>query len=223
MLRALKSAFAAAVVTVAALATPAAAQPYNWTGLYVGAHLGAGWAGTDWSNIDLTTEASGMRDRGFIGGGQVGFNLQQGSFVYGLEFTLSGANLDGTTPSAVASLVTYGTSVHWFSTTGLRLGYAADRTLYYVKGGLALASVSVNGFDAGSGDGFRDRGTQFGWMLGAGLEYGITSNLSLGLDYTFIALSRDDRSGRTAAGVPFAIIGVDTDIHSLAARLNYRF
>jgi len=43
---------------------------YDWTGFYVGGHVGGGWTGG----------ASGV-----LGGGQAGFNYQTGQWVLGVE------------------------------------------------------------------------------------------------------------------------------------------
>ena len=53
---------------------------YNWTGCYVGAHVGGGWARTEFTNTADTTDFGHLdpgegftyTHDGFIGGGQVG-------------------------------------------------------------------------------------------------------------------------------------------------------
>ena len=55
---------------------------YNWTGFYVGAHVGYGWA--DFIDTFAGVTAS-VSPAGFIYGGQVGFNYQIGSWVFGIE------------------------------------------------------------------------------------------------------------------------------------------
>src|SRR5215470_18901965 len=53
---------------------------YVWTGLYVGVHVGGGWA-------DLGVGDTGS---GFIGGGQVGYNYQiSPQWVLGVEADVS--------------------------------------------------------------------------------------------------------------------------------------
>src|SRR5437879_3177074 len=57
---------------------------YNWTGLYVGVHVGGGWA-------DLGVGDTGS---GFIGGGQVGYNYQiNPQWVVGVEAEISGSGI----------------------------------------------------------------------------------------------------------------------------------
>src|SRR5258708_34057338 len=53
---------------------------FNWTGFYAGAHLGVGWSDDD----------GGGTSRGFLGGGQGGFNSQINQWVVGLEADTAG-------------------------------------------------------------------------------------------------------------------------------------
>jgi outer membrane immunogenic protein len=88
------------------LKAPPVAPGVNWTGFYVGGHIGYGWGTKDFSLPDIAGEKFGDcsgKDRecfdfsklgspalshklsGFLGGAQAGFNLQSGAFVYGVE------------------------------------------------------------------------------------------------------------------------------------------
>ncbi|MFD2228288.1 outer membrane protein, partial [Microvirga arabica] len=60
----------------------AAAPIFTWTGFYVGVNAGYGWSNDDFDSVDLADEDD---DGGFVGGAQVGYNYQIGSFVVGLE------------------------------------------------------------------------------------------------------------------------------------------
>src|SRR3954463_15721237 len=67
-------------------APPAGALPvaYDWTGFYIGGHVGYGWADKTWSDPFNFGTVSHNAD-GFLGGGQAGFNYQVGQFVFGAE------------------------------------------------------------------------------------------------------------------------------------------
>ena len=71
---------------------------WSWTGFYIGAHVGAGWARNEFTTKDefcLGDEFDGFgcenRDRGShnaiggLGGVQVGFNWQAGWVLFGIE------------------------------------------------------------------------------------------------------------------------------------------
>src|SRR5215475_4319677 len=106
------SAFAAVVLGGAAQAAdmplkappPAAPVMYNWTGFYIGAHIGGAWAdrnGDDrfdpvhncmsgvWGLVCFNDHGNGRNNGNFIGGGQVGFNYQIGQYVWGVEGQIS--------------------------------------------------------------------------------------------------------------------------------------
>src|SRR6188474_3139268 len=58
--------------------------PYNWTGLYVGGHLGCAWADQTIKRITVEDDEPpesafvniGTNSNGCFGGGQIGFNYQ---------------------------------------------------------------------------------------------------------------------------------------------------
>src|SRR5690242_13914408 len=65
---------------------PAVVVAYSWTGLYVGGHVGYGWADKDWSDPLGPPFAIGSHTAtGWLAGAQVGFNYQFGSWVIGAE------------------------------------------------------------------------------------------------------------------------------------------
>jgi outer membrane immunogenic protein len=132
-----------------------------------------------------------------------------------------------------------------------RLGYAWDRWLAYGKGGFASAEVKtafqatvlttvVQGVQLPTGATFAGQSSgssserQPGWTLGAGLEYMVTRNVTFGVEYNFINLQ--DRTQTAGATISENILGtiknvtapisyrVDPDdIHSVTARLSYKF
>jgi outer membrane immunogenic protein len=85
----------------------------NWSGLYVGAHVGYGVGDFDFRDPSSTFSVPGFvlpnagvvtlpfslartyDGDGIVGGGQVGYNAQFGSLVLGVEGDLSGTGIDG--------------------------------------------------------------------------------------------------------------------------------
>ena len=88
-------------------APPPAAAVYNWTGFYIGVNVGYAWSHRDFTNTitgtlgstQLTASNSGSDDgRGWLGGGQIGFNYQfLGNWVAGLEADVDAANITSST------------------------------------------------------------------------------------------------------------------------------
>src|SRR5271169_4688727 len=137
---------------------------YNWTGFYIGGHVGAGFAG------DNSLEGSNAR---FLGGVQGGFDYQFApNWVIGAEAQYSW--LTGNSGSGVVfpggTVVTSNTD-QLGSVTG-RLGYAFGPALLYGKGGYAWRGNNNLGVNvAGSPVTFTtDANHRDGYTVGAGLE-----------------------------------------------------
>jgi outer membrane immunogenic protein len=154
---------------------PVAPVMYNWTGFYIGGHIGGAWAdrnGHDrfdgdrcisgaWTGlVCFDDNGFGRNDGSFIVGGQIGFNYQVGQWVWGVEGQISAVtnNDDDNdcgffTWGAVRDhLFRCRNGGDWVATIAARLGVAVGQTgnwLLYIKGGAAFA-------DAGFGIRLRD-------------------------------------------------------------------
>lgn len=179
---------------------------YNWSGFYVGGHLGYAFGREDVRDV-LTGLSSATDPEGFLGGAQIGFNWQTGAFVFGVEADWSWTNADGSTaiPGAILN-----TEHNWYGTATARVGYAVDNWLWYVKGGAAWmdADYSIGGVSSGD--------TRTGWTVGTGLEWALGPNWSAKLEYNYL----DFGSERIAAPIG---VDADTQAHLVKLGLNYRF
>jgi outer membrane immunogenic protein len=212
------SAFAADLPRKAPIAPAPVVQIFNWSGFYIGGHIGGAW-----SDRCLTVEGFGevgcSDSSGFLGGGQIGFNFQTANnFVFGVEFSGSFADLNGDQTSGNLPGGWYFSSAgkSLLMLTG-RAGIAFDRALLYVTGGGAWSRNSVdfyNGATVVSVDFDRQ-----GWTIGAGLEYGFTPNWSIAFQYNYIDLGSKD------VYFPNADLfgSVDQTVNMATLRLNYRF
>lgn len=144
---------------------------------------------------------------GFVGGGQVGYNYQIGSFVLGLETDIQYADIGG--DNNISSLNSDDDDDNWFGTVRAHAGYAFDRALIYATGGLAYGKIS-NGF-SNSDD------TSVGWTLGAGVEYAFTDNLTAKVEGLYVNLEQDDDDLPVTAGSD------ETEFGVVRAGLNYKF
>jgi outer membrane immunogenic protein len=203
---------------------PAAAPAYyapSWAGFYIGGNIGVTRQEARWDDFDQGALVSGsegaggcifdcnsnvQNKTGFIGGGQIGWNLQSGSLVYGVEADISG--LDGKMSTDFSPLrgnlntsITQG--IDWLATFRGRAGLAVDRTMVYITGGAAVGGVknavaSVCAGDAlakgrcdstdniflGSDD------TRWGWTIGGGIEHMLTPNWTLRAEGLFVDLGQ---------------------------------
>jgi outer membrane immunogenic protein len=197
---------------------------YNWSGPYVGISGGWGWGDSSHAvGVPGFALSSGdfNVDGGLIGL-TLGFNYQTGPWVLGIEGDISWTDISGGTtvagviPPGVLATGTFTSSLDWLGTVRGRIGYAFDRLLPYVTGGVAFGDVNgaylvttPAGTVAGAGS-----DTKVGWTVGAGFEYGFTPNLSAKTEYLYVDLGK-----ATAAPAD----RVDFTTHILRAGLNWRF
>ena len=232
---------------------PAVQYSPSWSGFYAGAFVGWGWSNDDadttgttgFQNLGSTIVPGSLSldDNGFNGGITAGYNMQSGSFVYGLEGDIS--YLDYDESDSFTGVAGLGTRLQtraeremtFFGTFRGRLGYApSDRFLLFATGGLAFGQVnysaSVTGLDAPTlvWSGSEDE-LKFGWTLGGGGEFKATENVSIKLDglYYDLADSSVTASGNAAVRAVGALNGIDyqseTDNTGFLARIgvNYQF
>jgi len=180
---------------------------YNWTGFYVGAHAGGGWA-------DLGVGDSGS---GFIGGGQVGYNYQVNpNWVVGFEVEVSGSGIKNNllTIGTPAGPITADLNWNTLVTVAPRFGYAFDTWLVYGKVGGAWADVSASVSAPIFGTMSAGGGTASGWMVGVGTEYAFRNNWSAKIEYNHLDFGGD-------AGT--FITGNSVTVDTVKAGVNYRF
>jgi outer membrane immunogenic protein len=201
-------------------APPAA---YDWSGLYIGGHIGYGWASVDY-DTSLTGEEVNTDPEGILGGGQVGYNFDLGGLVIGPEVSFTFTDIDGGDfDSDVNTDVTYSGAVDWYAIFGGRIGFAADRWLVFARGGYAIGDVKTEGENDALPDAFDDSETHDGFAIGGGFEYAWTDEIIVGADYTFIDLGKEDHDGHTDLGIPYTNADVDTEIHAVTARISFKF
>lgn len=199
---------------------------YDWNGFYIGAHGGIGGGIFDNSYI-IETEVGPIgyyvSDRAFggFGGFQVGYNRQFApNWVGGVEADLSLSGIKAEHSESTEDFSSrYAVQVDWFGTLRGRLGYAKDNVMFYGTGGAAYGKISYSDSDS---DGFSEAlsDTNLGWTAGAGIEYGITDNITLKTEYLYVDLGSLKGTNLIFTGDR---IEMDTAFHTLKTGLNYRF
>jgi len=188
-----------APVQAPAVYVPTVAPVYNWGGIYVGINGGWGWGQSNWTvgpNAVVTTALTGSTsDNGGVVGGTVGANFQTGEFVFGVEgdWDYSGINT-GTTGAVCSTFGACQTGNNWLATARGRVGYAADRVLFFATAGGAFANIQTTfaGVQSSST-------TQAGWTAGAGVEWAFADNWTAKAEYLYIDLGT--WNGNCTAGV----------------------
>jgi len=233
----------ALVSTGAASAADLAARPYtkapayieplfNWTGFYVGGHIGGAWTNEQFVNSgngggfgDLVP-GQGFRQRnsGVMGGAQIGYNWQANNYVFGMEGTISGLDNKGSFRNTVFGPANdvFSWRANVLATVVGRAGFAVQNNLFYVKGGYAGVNNRLSVTDpAVTGTGGQTHWHN-GWTVGAGWEYGITRNWIVGLEYNYAAFgSQTYQLGGTAANYTFD--AKPRDIQWAVVRASYKF
>jgi outer membrane immunogenic protein len=190
--------FAAALFACTGIATNSAAADarqsvFDWTGFYLGATAGRAWGATNHYVVGGPNATDDFDIKGWLAGGTLGWNWQTGAFVLGLETDLSASDING---RIVGNSGSFGcglfcrTDVSAFGSVRGRAGYAFDRTLVFVTGGLVYADVE--GEIGGPGvPGSITRGSDWrtGWTAGAGIEFAFDPAWSAKIEYLHVDVS----------------------------------
>jgi outer membrane immunogenic protein len=240
MMKKIALATAALIIgTVSASAADLAARPYakappemvamyNWSGFYIGAN--GGWASSHkcWDFAGTVAAplavnvAEGCHDAtGGVIGGQIGYNWQAGSWVFGLEAQGNWADLEGSNVSLAFPAFTNRSRIDGIGLFTGRVGYAWNNALLYVKGGAAVVHDRYNYFLNGAAvDTGTASETRWGGTVGVGLEYGFSPNWSVGVEYNHIFL---DARNIAFASPAQTVDRIHQDVDMVTARINYRF
>jgi outer membrane immunogenic protein len=186
---------------------PMVAPVYSWTGFYIGVNGGGGFGSSSWDSTGSFNTSGGLV------GGTLGYNYQFGQAVVGLEGDIDWADLNGTTNNFCSAGCK--TSDDWLGTVRGRLGYAADRFMPFVTGGVAFGDVkaSTPGFGGATN-------TQAGWTIGAGLEFAVAQNWTVKAEYLYVDLGKFNCGVSCGAGVTD---NVSFTTNLIRAGVNYRF
>ena len=190
---------------------PIYVAPFSWSGFYVGINGGYGWGKSSWQNTGANT--GDFTIKGPLVGGTLGYNLQTGSFVWGLEADADISFIKGSTTVNCAGAGCE-TRNRWLATGRGRIGYAWDRFLPYLTGGVAFGDIKMTNPVSAS-----ETKTKVGWTAGAGIEYAFMGPWSAKIEYLYVDL------GKATCGA--ATCGLDTDVkfnaHIGKIGVNYRF
>jgi opacity protein-like surface antigen len=253
---------AAVMPTKAVKAPRSFIAPTNWTGFYVGGFAGmaAGRTGIGFVGADPTTSGAKPWVFGGLGGLEIGYNRQINNWVFGVEGDVGAANVHGGGKAGTAdgltlnppgalhgaastsfspAFLTVSDNTNWMATATARVGYALDRTLYYVKGGAAfedshLSAGCIFGPTGTSTDGVRAclnqasvvtpgfstaSYTRVGWTLGFGTEFDLGHNWSAKTEYDYISFG-----SHTALATDGTTSLTDkSNISQVKVGVNYKF
>ena len=197
---------------------PAYAAPiYNWTGFYIGGHLGGAFSSdNNFSGLSTGNNSNGR----FLGGIQGGYDYQfSPNFVLGVEgqYSWLSGNVGAVFPGSFA----YTNNQRGLGSITGRVGYTWGPGLVYVKGGYAYSDNSESVTFFGTPVAFATNGDHSnGWTVGLGVEYMFAPNWSAKAEYMYYNFG-DARFTAPAALIPTGTF--TTDDHVIKAGVNYRF
>jgi outer membrane immunogenic protein len=202
---------------------------FSWTGLYLGANVGYAWGDVDISSrdggFDETPGGIDYDADGVLAGGQIGYNWQRGSFVIGVEGEIGYLGAEGD-KTVLASPDNFGeTEFGAYGVLAARLGVAVDRSLFYVKGGWALANVETEAGDIVNGTNNRDASdrtkldeTLSGYAIGGGVEYALSQNWTVKAEYLYLGFGEENSGNNDGDKFDH-----DLDLHTAKVGVNYKF
>ncbi len=221
---------------------------FDWTGFYLGGHIGYASGNEDWTLID---NPGGGEDApfgsvvasdslsGLLGGLHLGYNWTAGTYVYGFEGDVSLTDVSG-----AASKISTGekpgprswsSDMNFLATFGPRLGTVHNkRTLVYGEAGLAVARERFFHLGAYGGQPqtpppnpsppgrtYGNTVAHFGWFVGLGVEHAFSDHWSGRIEYNFVDLFGNE--GLWGKPPNAAIFGIDQKFNVIKAGLTYHF
>jgi outer membrane immunogenic protein len=200
----------------------------GWTGTYIGIHVGSGSGGQSWYERDGFFLGSGSMS-GAFGGGQVGFNWQAGTIVFGVEGDASAAGISG--DFSCFAPWRCDSDVKFLGSLRGRVGVATGNTgnvLIYGTGGAVWIYDKIHSVWPEIDTNFSGSQTRTGWIVGGGFELklpqlGPDSNWSVKVEYT-----HSDFGTQSATLIPDTnragtwFVNVNQHVDTVKVGVNYR-
>jgi outer membrane immunogenic protein len=186
---------------------------FTWSGFYLGINGGWGFGKSDWTVSPFGFDTGNFNVNGGLVGATAGANWQSDWFVFGIEGDFDGSWIDGKSSTCTATTgVQCETKNKWLSTIRGRIGYAADRVLFYATGGGAFGDVVVNTTANWQS------ANKAGWTAGAGIEGAFTDHWTARIEYLFVDL-------QNATFTPVSPVSVTTKFNAnlIRAGVDYKF
>jgi opacity protein-like surface antigen len=211
--------------------TPLQATPYDWTGFYIGAHVGNAWSTTRGSTVNTVTGAEAAPSYGgppdWHGGIQVGYDYMMPSgFLLGIEGDVSSGGTKATTTTDVSGAASSRFTVFDRESLRARLGYAINNALVYGTGGWAWSSNQYVRTQFAGTLNLATAGTEEavnkylgGWTAGTGLAVAFAQNWNAFAEYRYADY------GSSTVALRFSQLSTTSTVKTSAVDVgvNYKF
>lgn len=173
---------------------------------------------------------------------RAGVDQQMGNLVVGVmgEFGKAEIRDSVTGFSTTPANYIFTRELDWQASIRGRVGFAADKALFYVAGGPAYAKIDHSFSSTNTANSFTQYGDDMAWGVtgGGGVEVKFAENMSFGLEYMYSRYYDDDSAvtvgpGTAPATNPFLLVNAsgtdmrrsDTkfDYHGIRATAAFRF
>jgi outer membrane immunogenic protein len=212
----------------------------TWTGFYIGAQVG--WASADWDASSLVSTppigpfaAPGFpigtfNGDGFVGGVHVGYNHQFNNIVLGIEADFNWPDVDVTRNFVAIGIqpglpLAINASLDSYGTIRGRFGVTWGRALLYGTAGWAWARSEISITSPGQFAGpfaTTSRNTHNGWTAGVGVDYMVTPNFIVGVEYKHLGF--DSETYTFAFPLATSVTSsVDLDVDEVTIRAKWKF
>jgi outer membrane immunogenic protein len=194
-------AFMASAALAADVEAPSAA--YDWSGFYVGGHLGYGEASYsgEFDEPHATDSTDPQPDdldlNGIAGGFQAGWNWQKDSFVLGVEADVTLTDWFDKIRNDTNRAESIKGDVNLLATLRLRAGFAVDNVLFYVTSGGAIADATYDANDSNECCGTEDNVdfNDIGYVVGGGAEWGLDERWTIRAEALYYVFNDKEDAG----------------------------
>src|SRR5262249_1914033 len=140
-------------------------------------------------------ESISHKTDGAFGGLHAGYNWQSNAVVFGIEAEGGYIGAEGSTFSSISEDHFFSAKYGAYGALTTRLGVAAGRTLFYAKGGGAVAWIKNEAFDdfptIDTDHIGRKSGARWGWVGGGGIEHALGGNWTARVEYLYMRFKRE--------------------------------
>ncbi len=209
----------------------------RFRGFYAGGTLGLTGYNSHWQETladfnDYQDHPLKTTRTGVSGGLGIGYNFVRCNFLAGIEGDVNFANISGSTDHYPLDPTVSGTGyakitdgIRNYMTLRTRMGFVADRTLFYATGGLAWAKTNhrledMDHFNGGSlipDPNFSSWKT--GWTIGGGFETALTELVSLKAEALYMDFGKRSYSFPDTA-VPPDVYAFRSNNSAVTARIG---